>query len=154
MLSFLLAISLIVSEEPLVVKGQKTTVLSVRQPDGTWGFKAKEGDTFDVHVVNQLKVPTSIHWHGLLLPNDQDGVAFITQFPIYPGQTYPYRFPLKQCGTYWMHAHYGMQEQRLPAAPLILTSAEDHKMADQEVVMLLSDFSFQSPESIFSIVKM
>jgi len=153
MLSFLLAISLIVSEEPLVVKEQQTTVLSVRQPDGTWGYKSKEGDIFDVHVVNQLKVPTSIHWHGLLLPNDQDGVAFITQFPIYPGQTYPYRFPLKQCGTYWMHAHYGMQEQRLLAAPLILTSAEDHKMADQEVVMLLSDFSFQSPESIFQSLK-
>ena len=67
-----------------------------------------------------LKVPTSIHWHGLILPSGQDGVAFITQFPLFPGQKYHFQFPLVQSGTYWMHSHFNLQEQSLLSAPLII----------------------------------
>ena len=73
--------------------------------------------------------------------------------PIYPGQAYSYRFPLVQAGTFWMHSHVGLQEQRLLTAPLILRDAEDAKIADQEVVILLSDFSFTPPQVIFQNLK-
>ena len=96
-----------------------------------------------------MEVPTSVHWHGLILPNNQDGVAFITQFPIYPGLTYHYQFPLFQSGTYWMHSHYGLQEQLLLGAPLIIYGHDDAQIADQEAIFFLADFTFKSPSEIY-----
>jgi FtsP/CotA-like multicopper oxidase with cupredoxin domain len=101
-----------------------------------------------VEVVNQLKVPTSIHWHGLVLPNLMDGVPFVTQEPIPPGKSFRYDFPLKQSGTYWMHSHYGLQEQLYNSAPLIIWTPEERAKADRQVVVMLSDFSFTPPEQI------
>lgn len=131
------------------IHGKEATVLAISQPDGTLGIRAKKGDPFDVVLKNSMEVPTSVHWHGLILPNDQDGVAFITQLPIYPGLSYRYHFPLVQSGTYWMHSHFGLQEQNLLSAPLIISDAEDVKIADQEVILFLTDFSFKSPQEIF-----
>ena len=73
-------------------------------------YSPEKIDGFHVEVVNQLSVPTSIHGHGLILPNLMDGVPFVTQNPIAPGDSFRYDFPLKQSGTYWMHSHYGLQE--------------------------------------------
>ena len=70
-----------------------------------------EGDTAEIVVHNQLKENTSLHWHGLFLPNKEDGVPFLTQMPISPGTTYTYRFPIIQHGTHWYHSHSGLQEQ-------------------------------------------
>ncbi|WP_118953335.1 multicopper oxidase family protein [Taibaiella helva] len=70
-----------------------------------------EGDTAEIHVHNLLKEGTSLHWHGVFLPNPEDGVPFLTQMPIAPGATYTYRFPVIQNGTHWYHSHSGMQEQ-------------------------------------------
>ncbi|ODS85038.1 MAG: copper oxidase [Cytophagaceae bacterium SCN 52-12] len=70
-----------------------------------------EGDTAEIVVHNLLKESTSLHWHGVFLPNKEDGVPFLTQEPIEPGATYTYRFPVKQHGTHWYHSHSGMQEQ-------------------------------------------
>ncbi|NGM65000.1 multicopper oxidase domain-containing protein [Sphingobacterium sp. SGR-19] len=70
-----------------------------------------EGDTAEIVLHNQLKETTSLHWHGVQLPNREDGVPFLTQMPIPPGETYIYRFPVKQNGTYWYHSHSGFQEQ-------------------------------------------
>jgi FtsP/CotA-like multicopper oxidase with cupredoxin domain len=98
--------------------------------------------------VNQLSVPTSIHWHGLILPNLMDGVPFVTQDPIPPGASRRYDFPLKQSGSYWMHSHYGLQEQQLLSAPMVIRSAAQSKVADAEFTVMLSDFSFTSPQDI------
>jgi FtsP/CotA-like multicopper oxidase with cupredoxin domain len=106
-----------------------------------------------VEVVNQLKVPTSIHWHGLILPNLMDGVPFVTQNPIAPGKSFSYDFPLKQSGTYWMHSHYGLQEQLYNSAPLIIWTPEERAKADRQVVVMLSDFSFTPPEQILKGLK-
>lgn len=138
-----------VVEKEVTVNGQKASVFGLVQPDGTVGLTAKKGEAFNVTLVNRLKVPTSIHWHGLILPNRQDGVAFITQYPLYPQTHYHYEFPLIQAGTFFMHSHYGLQEQKLLAAPLILHDEEENGVADQEVVVLLSDFSFKSPSQIY-----
>jgi len=70
-----------------------------------------EGDIAEIHVHNQLKETTSLHWHGLHLPNKEDGVPFLTQMPIEPNTTHIYRFPIIQNGTHWYHSHSGLQEQ-------------------------------------------
>jgi len=137
------------TERKIRVDGKETTIYALAQPDGTLGYFAKKGQEFAVRLENTLKVPTSIHWHGIILPSGQDGVAFVTQFPIYPGQAYDYRFPIVQSGTYWMHSHLGLQEQRLLSAPLILYGPEDAQIADQEIVLFLTDFSFKEPSAIY-----
>lgn len=142
-----------VKEKKIHVLGKEASVFTIIQPDGTFGLYAKKGQPFDVKLENHLQVPTSVHWHGLILPNDQDGVAFITQFPIYPGLAYAYKFPLIQAGTFWMHSHVNLQEQKLLSAPLILYGPEDSKIADKEAVILLTDFSFKSPMTIFQDLK-
>lgn len=145
------ATELTVKENTLTIQGKPVKVLSIVQPNGEHGLNLNKNERFDVTVNNELDVPTSIHWHGLILPNTQDGVAFVTQFPIYPKESYPYHFPLVQSGTYFMHSHYGLQEQRQMIAPLII-HGDDHP-ADQEVVMLLSDFSFKTPMEIYHHLK-
>ena len=70
-----------------------------------------QGDTAEIYVHNNLKEETSLHWHGLFLPNKMDGVPFLTQMPIKPGATYLYKFPIIQHGTHWYHSHTGLQEQ-------------------------------------------
>src|SRR5215813_15032373 len=100
-------VRLFVKEVPLKVLGKDLSVIAIEQTNGTQGYSPEKADGFHVEVVNQLKVPTSIHWHGLILPNLMDGVPFVTQDPIPPVKSFRYDFPLKQSGTYWMHSHYG-----------------------------------------------
>lgn len=138
---------LTVKYKTIKVNGRSKKVATIEQPDGTWGYYGKAGTQFDVIVKNELDEPTSIHWHGLILPNDQDGVAGITQEkPIGPGEEYHYQFPFKQSGTYWMHSHHGLQEQEFVEAPLIIETPEDENY--QQVVIVFQDFSFKSPEQI------
>jgi FtsP/CotA-like multicopper oxidase with cupredoxin domain len=70
-----------------------------------------QGDTAEIYVHNELKESTSLHWHGVFLPNQEDGVPYLTQMPIEPGTTHRYRFPVIQNGTHWYHSHSGLQEQ-------------------------------------------
>ena len=142
-------IRLRVTEQTIQVNGQPATIYSLVQPDGTWGVRLNKGDEFNLELENGLPVPTSIHWHGLILPNSNDGVAYVTQYPLYPGTRYQYKFPIVQAGTFWMHSHFSFQEQLQLHAPLILQTAEDREIADKEIVVLLSDFSFRSPEEIY-----
>jgi FtsP/CotA-like multicopper oxidase with cupredoxin domain len=146
-------VRLYVREVPLEILGRKVSTVEIVQGDGTAGFYPQGSEGFNVEVVNQLKVPTSLHWHGLILPALMDGVPFVSQEPIPPNGTMAYKFPLVQSGTYWMHSHYGLQEQLLNAAPLIIESPEERGKADQQVVILLSDFSFKPPEQILSTLK-
>lgn len=140
---------LTIVDKKITVKGKEASVLALLQPDGTSGLRIKKGGPFDVILKNTIQEPTSIHWHGLILPNSQDGVAFVTQFPIYPGLSYHYQFPLVQTGTYWMHSHYGLQEQRLLSAPLIIYDQDDGIIVDQDAILFLTDFSFKSPSEIY-----
>lgn len=83
-----------------------------------------EGDTAVIRVHNQLKESTSLHWHGLWLPNKEDGVPLLTQMPIQPGTTYTYSFPIIQNGTHWYHSHSGYQEQIGMYGSMILKKRE------------------------------
>jgi Putative multicopper oxidases len=142
-----------VKEVPLRVHGQEYTVAAIEQENGRRGLEPEKADGFDVEVVNDLKVPTTIHWHGLVLPAAMDGVPFVTQPPIPSGGTHRYQFPLKQSGSYWMHSHYGLQEQFYVSAPLIIWTPEERAKAERQYVVMLSDFSKKSPAEILAGLK-
>src|ERR1700677_409991 len=141
-------VKLYVHEVPITVLGRTAKVTTIDQADGVQGYSPNQADGFHVELVNQLPVPTSIHWHGLILPHSMDGVPYLNQNPIPPGDSYHYEFSLKQSGTYWMHSHYGLQEQQLTSAPLIIRAPAQSKLADAEFTVMLSDFSFTSPQDI------
>ncbi len=141
-------VKLFVRESPITVLGKTVKVTALTQSNGEQGYSPEKTKGFHVEVVNQLPVPTSIHWHGLVLPNLMDGVPFVTQDPIPQGASRRYDFPLKQSGSYWMHSHYGLQEQQLLSAPMVIRSPTQAKLADAEFTVMLSDFSFSSPRDI------
>jgi FtsP/CotA-like multicopper oxidase with cupredoxin domain len=141
-------IKLFARESQITVGGKMVKVTAITQSNGEHGYSPEKTTGLHVEIVNQLPVPTSIHWHGLILPNLMDGVPFVTQDPIPPGVSRRYDFPLKQSGSYWMHSHYGLQEQQLLSAPMVIRSAAQSKMADAEFTVMLSDFSFKSPQEI------
>jgi len=134
------------------VNGKAASVYGIRQPDRTFGLTTEVGKPFRVRVENRIAEPSLIHWHGLTPPWRQDGVPGISGPPIPPGGGADYDFPLSFGGTFWMHSHQGLQEQLLMSAPLIIHDRRD--LADeQEVVVMLADFSFTPPEQIFENLK-
>ena len=141
-------VRLTVQEEHIKILGKDVALMAIKQADRQSGYFPQKDHGFHVEVVNGLSVPTSLHWHGLILPNLMDGVPFVTQEPIPPGGSHVYDFPLQQAGSYWMHSHYGLQEQLLNSAPLIIWTPEEKALADRQHVIMLSDFSFTSPVEI------
>ncbi len=106
-----------------------------------------KGQYFDAIVKNQTDTPTTIHWHGLIVPNNQDGVPGVTQPLIPTGGQYHYHFKLLQSGTYWMHSHEDLQIQRYLSAPFIINDPNE-KQGAKEVIMFLDDYSQKSPQTI------
>ena len=114
----------------------------------------REGDQVTLNVTNKLDVPTSVHWHGILLPNAMDGVPGLTYRGIMPGETFTYRFDVKQSGTYWYHSHSGGQEQTGLYGPLILEPRKKDPYAfDREYIVMLSDWTDENPETIIANLK-
>jgi len=114
----------------------------------------REGTTVTLRVTNRLRVPTSIHWHGILLPFQMDGVPGISYPGIAPGETFTYRFPVKQSGTYWYHSHTKFQEQTGLYGPLVIEPARGERFhADRDHVVMLNDWTDVDPERIFAILK-
>jgi FtsP/CotA-like multicopper oxidase with cupredoxin domain len=103
-----------------------------------------------VTLENQLDTETLIHWHGMTPPSDQDGVPGLSQPPLSPAASYEYDYVMTHPGTNWMHSHHGFQEQQLMAAPLIVRDPAEAGLDEQEVVVLLHDFTFTDPAEIFS----
>jgi FtsP/CotA-like multicopper oxidase with cupredoxin domain len=113
-----------------------------------------EGDTAEIHVHNRLKESTSLHWHGLYLPNKEDGVPYLTQMPIEPNTTHIYRFPIIQNGTHWYHSHSGLQEQIGMYGSMVLLKREDdptfRKGIDDlpYVPIILSEWTDYNPDNV------
>ena len=123
---------------------------SVPGPTLRW----KEGDTVTLNVANTLSEDASIHWHGILLPANMDGVPGLSFHGIRPGETYPYRFTVKQGGTYWYHSHSGFQEQRGIYGPLIIDPLKPEPFTfDREYVVMLTDWTDEAPERVFAKLK-
>src|SRR6266849_6574952 len=133
----------------LAVNGKPARVFGLIGPKGNPGITLSPGERFHVDLVNQAGTPTIMHWHGQLPPWTQDGFPWPQTPPIPAGDTHSYNYaPI--AGTYWMHSHQGMQEQSLMTAPLIVRSAEDMRTDRQEVVLMLHDFSFRTPEELLA----
>jgi CopA family copper-resistance protein len=114
----------------------------------------REGDTITLRVSNRLPAPTSIHWHGMIVPADMDGVPGLSYKGIGPGETYAYRFKVNQSGTYWYHSHSRFQEQTGLYGPIVIAPrrGERHR-ADREHVVLLSEWTDLDPEHIYRTLK-
>ena len=114
----------------------------------------REGDTLTLAVANRLRAPTSIHWHGLRIPADMDGVPGLSFPGIVPGETFVYRFLVQQSGTYWYHSHSRFQEQTGLYGPIIIEPRHKDRIEfDREYVILLSDWTDENPETLFSNLK-
>jgi FtsP/CotA-like multicopper oxidase with cupredoxin domain len=131
------------------VAGKAATRYGVIQASGAFGLTLNEGDQFNVRLENGLGVLAGLHWHGLTEPWRQDGVPYLSGPPVAPGAARDFNFPATPPGTRWMHSHFGLQEQNLLAAPLIIREASAIRSGAQEVVVFLEDFSWTSPEAIF-----
>lgn len=134
----------------LEVKGRAAAVYGLTGPSGP-GLTLDAGQRFQVSLTNELDTPTLIHWHGQIPPNAQDGVPDMPFPALRPGESRAYDFA-PRTGTYWMHSHIPFQEMQLLAAPLILRSAAEMQEDRQDVVMLLHDFSFRSPEEVMAAI--
>src|SRR5882762_9649557 len=131
----------------LAVNGKPARVFGLIGPNGKPGITLSPGERFHVDLVNRVGTSTIIHWHGQLPPWTQDGFPWAQTPPIVAGDTRSYDYaPI--AGTYWMHSHQGMQEQSLMSAPLVVHSAEDMRADRQEVVLMLHDFSFHTPDEL------
>ena len=131
------------------VGGKPATRYGVSQASGAFGLILDEGDDINVRLENGLRVPSGLHWHGFDTPWRQDGVPYISGPPIEPGKSADYKFPAVPAGTRWMHSHFGLQEQDLLAAPLIVRETSAIKSGMQEVVILLEDFSWTDLQTLF-----
>lgn len=115
----------------------------------------REGDEVTINVTNNLSEDTSIHWHGIIIPPAMDGVPGISFDGIKPGETFTYKFPIVQSGTYWYHSHSGFQEQTGVYGAIIIEPKEKEPFGyDNEYVITLSDWSDEKPESVYRKLKL
>jgi FtsP/CotA-like multicopper oxidase with cupredoxin domain len=133
----------------LDIRGKAAKVFGLTQPDGLAGLFLDVASPFRVRLQNDSGETTLVHWHGLTPPYQQDGVPDVSAPALPPGGSADYDFPLTFPGTFWMHSHQGFQEQQLLTAPLIIRDGA-RRADEQEVVIMLHDFSFRSPEEIFA----
>jgi CopA family copper-resistance protein len=123
---------------------------SLPGPELRW----REGDTVTLRVRNTLDEDTSIHWHGIILPANMDGVPGLSFSGIHPGETFTYRFAVRQSGTYWYHSHSGFQEQQGLYAPLVIEPRTPEPFQyDREHVVMLTDWTDEDPRRVLAKLK-
>lgn len=147
-------IHLTIAHGEVTIDGRKGHAVTINGTVPGPLVRLKEGQIVRLHVKNMLNEDTSIHWHGLLVPFEMDGVPGVSFPGIRAGETFVYEFPVKQSGTYWFHSHSGLQEQEGHYAPLIVDPAGPDPVAyDREHVVVLSDYSFIHPHRLFQKLK-
>ncbi|MDX1573016.1 MAG: copper resistance system multicopper oxidase [Methylophaga sp.] len=147
--------TLVIDRQPVNITGKVVDKITVNGSIPGPVLEFTEGDTAVIHVENKLDKPTSVHWHGLLLPPDMDGVPGLGGYDAIPaGERFTYQFDLRQNGTYWYHAHSGTQEQEGHYGALIVhPKAAGPVQADRDYVVVLSDFSEETGQQIISNLK-
>jgi CopA family copper-resistance protein len=145
---------LTIAETPVNFTGAPRMATTVNGSIPAPTLRWREGDTVTIRVSNRMNRPTSIHWHGILLPYQMDGVPGISFRGIAPGETFTYRFKVRQAGTYWYHSHSGFQEQTgLYGAIIIDPPGGDIIRADRDYVVQLSDWTDEDPMTVFAKLK-
>lgn len=145
---------LVIGETPVNITGRKTIATGIN--GGVPGpiLRWREGDTVTLNVTNRLDVPSSIHWHGIRTPAAMDGVPGLSFPGIAPGQTFTYRIPIHQSGTYWYHSHSGLQEQTGVYGAIVIDPKDGYAdKFERDYVVLLSDWTDDDPETIVSNLK-
>ena len=143
-----------IGETPMNFTGNPRVAFTVNGSLPAPTLRWKEGDTVTLRVANTLDDDASIHWHGILLPANMDGVPGLSFHGIRPGETYVYRFTVRQAGTYWYHSHSGFQEQRGLYGPLVIEPREPAPFQyNREHVVMLTDWTDESPERVFAKLK-
>jgi FtsP/CotA-like multicopper oxidase with cupredoxin domain len=139
--------NLTISENKSNPAGKQISVLTINDSSPGPVLRFHEGDRAVVHVHNHLRnEETSIHWHGLLIPNNQDGVPYLTTPPILAGQSFTFRFPIKNVGTFWYHSHTKLQEQRGSYGAVVVEPRDEIKQRDH--VIVFSDWINESPNEV------
>ncbi|MBA5959095.1 copper resistance system multicopper oxidase [Pseudomonas lactis] len=145
---------LFIDQTPVNLTGQPRTALTVNGSLPGPLLRWREGDTVTLRVKNRLGEPTSIHWHGILLPSTMDGVPGLSFKGIEPGGLYVYQFKVKQHGTYWYHSHSGLQEQQGVYGPLVIDPKEPEPYIYQrDYVVMLSDWTDEDPVALMKTLK-
>lgn len=145
---------LTIAETTLRIDGRNARATTINGTVPGPVLRFREGEEAVIRVRNTLSEDTSIHWHGILLPPEMDGVPGLSFPGIRPGETFEYRFPVKQAGTYWYHSHSGLQEQLGHYGALIIEPAERTGPGyDREHVVMLSDWTFEDPYRVLSRLK-
>jgi len=146
---------LTIAETPVNFTGRARLATTINGSIPGPTLRWRMGDTVTLRVTNRLKVDSSIHWHGILLPFEMDGVPGISFKGIAPGETFVYRFKVKQTGTYWYHSHSGMQEQTGMFGAIVIDPPKGTTpRADRDYVLQLSDWSDEDPHRIHAKLKM
>jgi CopA family copper-resistance protein len=145
---------LFIGETPVNFTGSPRTALTINGSLPGPLLRWREGDTVTLRVRNRLKDSTSIHWHGILLPANMDGVPGLSFHGIEPGGVYVYQFKVRQHGTYWYHSHSGLQEQAGVYGPLVIDAKEPEPFHyDRDYVVMLSDWTDDDPASLLKTLK-
>jgi len=146
--------NLVIEETTVNITGRDRTAMAINGTVPGPLLRWREGEEITINVTNRLDESSSIHWHGAIVPYDMDGVPGISFDGIAPGETFTYRFTIKQSGTYWYHSHSGTQEQSGHYAPLIIDSAKPEPYRyDRDYVVLLSDWTDEDPDRVFAKLK-
>jgi len=142
-----------IGETPVNITGKRRigTVVNGSLPAPT--LRWRQGDTVTLRVRNTLSTTSSIHWHGMIVPADMDGVPGLSFMGIAPGETYAYRFKVNQSGTYWYHSHSRFQEQTGLYGAIVIEPREQRARVDRDYVVMLSDWSDADPEWLFATLK-
>ena len=145
---------LYVRKMPVVINGRNTTATLINDSLPAPTLKMKEGETVTIRVHNEMEETTSIHWHGLIVPYEMDGVPGISFDGIPPKSTFTYTFKLQQSGTYWYHSHSGFQEQTGMSGAIVIEpkGRERHPVAEDHVVVL-SDWTYKNPHTLLKLLK-
>ena len=145
---------LTISERPVNFTGTPRLAVTVNDSLPAPILRWREGDTVTLRVANRLREDASIHWHGILLPANMDGVPGLSFHGIRPGESYLYRFKVRQAGTYWYHSHSAFQEQRGLYGPLVIEPREPEPFRyDRDYVVMLSDWTDESSARLFAKLK-
>ena len=147
-------VNLNIQETNLTINGQDAKAITVNNNIPGSLIRLKEGQKATIEVTNNLDTDTSIHWHGIILPPNMDGVPGISFAGIKPTETFTYTFDINQSGTYWYHSHSGLQEQQGHFGALIIDPIEPESFEyDQDYVILLSDWTFENPRDVLANLK-
>lgn len=148
------SIDLVIAEETVNIKGRQAKATAINGTVPGPLIRLQEGSEAVLRVTNRLAEDSSIHWHGLILPFRMDGVPGLSYDGIKPGETFEYRFPVRQNGTYWYHSHSGLQEQTGVYGPLIIDPAETAPWPyDREYIVVLADWTFDDPHTLLAKLK-